>query len=199
MLYDDTTLYLGVFARESASREIVVNELKKDFDLSGVDMFEVALDTFDDRRNGYLFAVNPMGAKWDAQTVNEGRDVNSNWDAIWSVATHIGPNGWYAEIAILFRTLRFDSGSTQTWGINFLRRTRRRNEDSYWSPVPRVFNITRTSLEGPLQDLHDVRPGSDLRLKPYMLTSSARVAPDPAAGSPQGGFDAKYGITSGLT
>lgn len=199
VLYDDTTLYFGVFARDEGASAIVVNELKKDFDLSGGDMFEVVLDTFDDRRNGYLFAVNPMGAKWDAQTVNEGRDVNANWDAIWSVATHIGPKGWDAEIAIPFRTLRFDSATTQTWGLNFLRRIRRRNEDSYWSPVPRIFNITRTSLEGTLQDLRGIHPGKDLRVKPYVLTSSTRVAPDPAAGTLQGGVDVKYGITSGLT
>ncbi|MGE5244877.1 MAG: DUF5916 domain-containing protein [Betaproteobacteria bacterium] len=197
VLYDADTLYVGVFAHDV--HPVLVNELKKDFDTSSADVFEVVLDTFDDGRNGYLFAVNAMGAKWDAQTFNEGRDVNSNWDGIWHVRTRIVKGGWTAEIAIPFRTLRFNGASQQTWGINFLRRIRHRNEDSYWSPVPRMFQITRTSLEGRLQGLRGVHPGRDLRLKPYVLTSSSAVAPSPSTGSLQGGFDAKYGITSGLT
>ncbi len=197
VLYDADTLYLGVFAHDA--HPILVNELKKDFDTSSADIFEVVFDTFDDGRNGYLFAINAMGAKWDAQTFNEGRDVNSNWDGIWHARTRMQKNGWTAEIAIPFRTLRFTSDDRQTWGINFLRRIRHLNEDSYWSPVPRIFELTRTSLEGTLQGLTGVRPGRDLRLKPYVLTSSTAVAPDPSSGNLQGGVDAKYGITSGLT
>ena len=197
VLYDSERLYIGVFVHDD--HPIVVNALSKDFDTSNADIFEVVLDTFDDQRNGYLFAVNAMGAKWDAQTVNEGRDVNSNWDGIWHVRTRRAKNGWYAEIEIPFRTLRFTSALEQTWGINFLRRIRHRNEDDYWSPIPRIFQITRTSLEGSLQGLKGVRPGRDLRLKPYLLTSSTRATPAAANGNLQGGFDAKYGITSGLT
>lgn len=197
VLYDNETLYIGVFAQ--ASHDITVNDLSKDFNIAGGDVFEVALDTFDDQRNGFLFATNPMGAKWDAQSVNQGRDVNSDWDAIWDVKTRITPRGWYAEIAIPFRTLRFQNESTQTWGINFFRRIRRRNEDSYWSPVPRIFNITRTSLEGALKDLRGLHPGSDIRVKPYVLTSDTRLAPAPSDRNLQGGFDVKWGITSGLT
>ncbi len=197
VLYDEEHLYIGVFVHDD--HPIVVNSLNKDFDTSSADIFEVVLDTFDDHRNGYLFAVNARGAKWDAQTVNEGRDVNSNWDGIWKVRTRRAKNGWYAEIEIPFRTLRFTSADVQTWGINFLRRIRHRNEDDYWSPIPRIFQLTRTSLEGSLQGLQGVRPGHDLRLKPYILTSGTRVAPGAATGNLQGGFDAKYGITSGLT
>src|SRR6185503_15079201 len=51
------------------------------------------LDTFHDERNGYMFAINPMGAKWDAQMVNDGRDTNVNWDGLWSVQTRIVSDG----------------------------------------------------------------------------------------------------------
>lgn len=98
VLYDDTFLYVGMFARDSSPGEIIVNDLKKDFDPGANDAFEVILDTFHDERNGYMFATNAMGAKWDAQMVNEGRDVNSNWDGIWTVRTRVTPDGWYAEM-----------------------------------------------------------------------------------------------------
>ena len=133
------------------------------------------LDTFHDERNGYRFATNPLGAKWDAQMVNEGRDINSNWDGIWSVKTQVGATGWYAEMAIPFRTLRFSDADVQTWGINFLRRVRRHNEDSLWAPLPRIYRIDRVSMAGTLEGMRGIRPGSDLRLKPYGLSSAHAV------------------------
>jgi hypothetical protein len=197
--YDEQSLYLGIFARDTSPGDIIVADLKKDFDTGRTDMFEVVLDTFHDERNGYLFAVNPMGAKWDAQMVNEGRDTNTNWDGLWFARTRIVKDGWYAEIAIPFRTLRFASADVQTWGINFMRRIRRHNEETYWSPIPRIYELTRVSMAGTLEGLRGVRPGSDLRLKPYMLTSGNTVGTRPIDGDLQAGFDAKYGITSSLT
>ena len=125
VLYDDANLYIGMFAHDSSPGDIIVSELKKDFDPGANDAFEVILDTFHDERNGYRFATNALGAKWDAQMVNEGRDINSNWDGIWSVQTRIVKTGWYAEIMIPFRTLRFAGADPQTWGLNFLTASRR--------------------------------------------------------------------------
>ena len=65
----------------------------------------VVLDTFHDTRNAFWFATNAMGAKWDAQLVNEGRDVNADWDGIWYVRSRIVDNGWSVEMAIPFSTL----------------------------------------------------------------------------------------------
>lgn len=199
VLYDDEYLYIGVQAHDSAPEQIIVSDLKKDFDPGASDAFEVVLDTFHDERNGYMFATNAMGAKWDAQMVNEGRDINSNWDGIWFVQTRVTTTGWSAEMAIPFRTLRFGDGDVQTWGINFLRRLRRQNEDSLWAPMPRIYRIQRVSMAGTLEGLRGVKPGSDLRLKPYGLSSGHSVGTGPTSADAQAGFDAKYGITSSLT
>ncbi len=56
------------------------------------------------------------------------------------MATQVTDVGWTAEFAIPFRTLRYASGAAQTWGINFQRNIRHRNEQSYWAPLPRQFN-----------------------------------------------------------
>ncbi len=86
VLYDDEALYFGVFAKDDQPGLLIVSDLKKDFNTGTSDGFRVVLDTFDDRRNGYQFATNPAGAKWDAQMANEGRENNSNWDGIWEVS-----------------------------------------------------------------------------------------------------------------
>lgn len=176
ILYDAGALYVGVFARDDGPGRLIVNDLKKDFNTGSSDGFRVILDTFHDERNGYQFAINPAGAKWDAQMSNEGRENNANWDGIWDVATSVTEAGCYAEIRIPFRTLKFNSSDIQTWGVNFERKLRRLNEDSYWSPLPRIYDIERVSLAGSVEKLRGLRPGKNLRVKPLQ-----RAAPAPSA------------------
>ena len=199
VLYDNENLYVGILARDREPQRIIVNELKKDFNVDNSDGFELVLDTFHDRRNGYLFSINPAGAKADAQMANEGRETNRSWDGLWTTASRVTEAGWTAEIAIPFRTLRFSGADTQTWGVNFLRRVRRRNEESLWAPLPRIYPLSRVSMAGTLEGLQGVRPGKDLRLKPYALASMGQRGVAPRAGNGDVGFDAKYGVTSGLT
>lgn len=199
MLYDSDALYIGVFAKDDDPSGIIVNELRKDFNTGNGDSFQVVIDTFRDERNGYQFAVNPAGAKWDAQMANEGRENNSNWDGVWDVKTRIAENGWYAEIRIPFRTLKFSPAAQQTWGVNFQRRLRRLNENSYWAPLPRIHNLSRVSMAGTLEGLQGIQPGNNFRIKPYVLASSSRRASAAAVGDADAGFDVKYGVTSGLT
>ena len=218
VLYDKDNLYFGIYARDSEPKRVIVNTLKKDFFRDSGDTVEIVLDTFHDQRNGYMFAVNPEGAKWDGQMTNEGREINDNWDAVWNVKTRRVDDGWIAEISIPFRTLKFRESDVQTWGINFLRNLRRRNEDSFWSPLPRIYRLERVSLAGTLEDLEGIKPGSNIRIKPYFVTSLGQ--PFGGKDIPQGtektipscrwaagancfhgdmGLDVKYGLTSGLT
>ncbi len=199
LLYDDRALYIGVFARDPEPGLIMVNELRKDFNTGSADGFQVVIDTFHDERNGYQFAINPMGAKWDAQMSNEGRDNNANWDGIWDVGTLIGDDGWYAEIEIPFKTLKFGPEAMQTWGINFQRRLRRRNENSYWSPLRRIHQLSRVSMAGAIEGLQGLRPGANIRVKPYALANFNKLAGVNVDKDYDAGFDVKYGVTSGLT
>lgn len=199
LLYDERALYIGVFARDPEPGEIIVNELRKDFNTGSGDGFQVVIDTFHDGRNGYQFAINPMGAKWDSQMSNEGRDNNANWDGIWDVAARIGDDGWYAEIEIPFKTLKFGPDELQTWGINFQRRLRRLNENSYWSPLRRIHQLSRVSMAGTVEGLQGLTPGANIRVKPYALANFNKLAGRAVDQDYDGGFDVKYGVTSGLT
>ncbi len=179
LLYDDRALYIGVFAIDEQPGDIIINELRKDFNTASADGFGVIIDSFHDERNGYQFAINPGGAKWDAQMSNEGRDSNANWDGIWDVSTRIGETGWYAEIEIPFKTLKFSPDALQTWGVNFQRRLRRKNENSYWSPIRRIHQLTRVSMAGTVEGFQGLRPGANVRFKPYALGNFNKIAATP--------------------
>jgi hypothetical protein len=175
MAFDGVTLFIAAFCYDRDPAGIIVNDLRKDFSLTGQDTFEVILDSFGDRRNGFLFATNPDGARADQQITNEGRDTNASWDGVWSVRTQRTPDGWTVEMAIPLKTLRFEPGGV--WGVNFSRRIRRKNEIDYWAPVPRSFSLARVSLAGTLDGLADATPGGIFRSNPTCLpAASARLA-----------------------
>src|SRR5262245_49019950 len=201
VLFDQDNLYFAVIAKDSEASRIIVSELKKDFNVDNGDSFQIVLDTFHDQRNAYQFTINPAGAKWDAQMANEGREVNQSWDGVWYVKSRIQDDGWIAEIAIPFKTLKFPREQVQTWGINFQRTIRRRNEDALWAPVPRIYNIQRVSLAGALEGLEGIEPGANIKIKPYTLGSFAQSPLTNAPNKYDGdiGVDVKYGVTSGLT
>src|SRR5437899_7123017 len=200
LLFDRDALYVGVRCDDAMASALIVNDIRKDFTPGEQDTFELLLDTFADRRNGFVFATNPAGARSDTQIANEGRDVNTNWDAVWSVATKVDATGWSAEMRIPFKTLRFERGEGRVWGANFSRRIRRKNEVDYWSPVPRVYNLYRAGLAGTLMGLGDVSQGHNIRIKPWVAGNSTRTVGggefDPAS---HVGLDVKYGVTPSLT
>jgi len=200
LAFDRDALYLAVLCRDADPASLIVNDIRKDFVAGEQDSFEVILDTFADRRNGFVFVINPAGAKSDAQIANEGRDVNTSWDAVWSVATRRDATGWSAEIRIPFKTLRFERGVDRIWGVNFSRRIRRKNEIDYWSPVPRVYNLYRAGFGGTLSGLPDASQGRNLRVKPWIEGNATRATGGGAFDTgPHAGLDVKYGVTPSLT
>jgi hypothetical protein len=200
VVFDDQFLYIAARMTDRDAAAAIVNDIRKDFREDDQDDFEIIIDTFRDRRNGYVFIVNPEGGRVDRQISNEGREINSSWDAVWDVKTRRSADGWTAEFRIPFRTLRFDPGADQTWGINFSRRIRRKNEITFWSPIPRAYNLMRLSLAGDLAGLHPGQSGRDIRVKPYVLGTTLRVpGGSDFANDVNGGVDAKVAVTRGLT
>jgi hypothetical protein len=215
VLYDGKTLHIGVHAFDLQPSSIVATEMRRDSDrLLDEDNFQIILDTFNDSRNGYMFVTTPLGAKLEQQISEEGEgnnrtglglvnsNINKNWDGIWDVAAQITDDGWTAEIAIPLTTLRFADGAEQTWGINFMRNIRRKNEQVFWAPIPKAYSLTRVSQAGSLVGLQSLNHGLDLKLKPYVV-SGVRDTKTSAALQTTSflrdvGFDVKYGVTGGM-
>ena len=199
-LYDQDYLYIGVNCLDSAGAAgFVVNDVTRDFDSSNSDYFVVLLDTFDDNRNGFLFGTNPQGAKRDGQMGGDGAYPNFDWDGVWQVKVRTTDSGWQVEMAIPFQTLRFQEAPSQVWGLNFMRRIRRKNELVHWSPIPRPYFISRVSLAGELEGLENVSRGRNLYVKPYLSFPVLRRQDDDVDFLPEAGLDVKYGLGGSLT
>jgi hypothetical protein len=203
ILYDDDHLYLGVVNYDSEMDRLMIAGLEHDFQPGSGDLFAVSLDPFLDRRNSFLFFVNPGGALRDEQTFNDSRNVSVAWEGPIRAQVALTDSAWVVEMAIPFSTVRFDPGRpVQDWGINFLRRVRRLNESSYWSPLSRREVIHRMSRAGTMRGLEGIRAGRNLTVKPYVLgaNSTGSQVPEGVAGARgDAGGDLKYGITPGLT
>ena len=122
---------------------------------------------------------------------------------MWDAAARIVSDGWTAEIAIPFSTLRFAPSDSQTWGVNFERHIRRKNESVLWSPIPKAYTLTRVSLAGELHGLSGISRGLDLRLKPFLVGGvhdrAGRAGPSQTTDAIRDiGLDARYGLTAGL-
>ncbi len=203
-LYDEENLYFGVQCFDSYAEGILATELRRDNDFLNDDSFAVILDTFHDHRNAFLFRMNPRGTQYDALITEEGRDVNVSWDEIWEVETRIDEDGWSAEIQIPLKSIRFSSssGEEMTFGVDFERIIRRKNEFSYWNNFSRDFNFHQVSQAGHLHGMAETGNRLRVRIKPYISTRintrGAAVRHTSFLGD-VGLEDLKYPLTSGLT
>ena len=203
VVYDDEKIYISAVCYDSEPHKAVVTTLEQDFDTPNSDNFGVVLDTFHDKRNGYFFQVNPRGALKDSQVFDDSRYENREWEGVTQQATKMYDDRWTVELAIPFTTLRFDpSSADQTWGVNFLRRIRRKNEDLLWAPLDRRDFVHRMSKAGTMLGLAGLRKGRNLQIKPFALgsntTGSLRAA-DANATKGDAGVDVKYGVTPSMT
>lgn len=203
ILTDDHNLYIGVICYDSSPSGIIAKEMERDSELSRDDNFSLILDTFNDKRNGFLFAVNPNGAKFDAQVGSGGRrGMNRDWDAVWDVRARITDEGWNAEIVIPFKTLRFKEQSIQTWGVNFRRGIARKNEENLWQGWRRNEGIYQLGAAGELQMPSGIKQGRNFIVLPF-LTSGYEKGYSPydfeTGGTSKMGIDAKYALTPTLT
>jgi len=218
IIMDGEALYVGAWLYDSDPNGIVPGEKVRDGDITKADYFGVLLDTYHDRQNGFVFTTTPAAIEYDAQVVNEGEGgglqlpgqtravagslggFNLNWDGTWTVATSADSAGWYAEFRIPFTTLRYGAGDQQTWGLNLVRSIRRKNEESFWSFVPRQFSLMKVSHEGTLEGVR-VPTRRVLTATPYSLAGVERnylLDADFKSRSDVGG-EIKYGVTPSLT
>jgi len=213
VLYDRQNLYVGVICFDRTPEGIIIADSRRDSPLDKTDSFQFILDTYRDLQNGFVFGTNPAGIEYDGQVTNEGQGsgrmnrqqsgsgggFNMNWDASWEVRTEIGDYGWSAEFQIPFRSLRYHLEEGRDWGINFQRNIRRRNENAFWAPLPRQFNLYRLSLAGTLTGL-DIQKQRNFQVTPYVLGEVRHVDQSEKTNwVGDGGFDVKYNFTPSLT
>ena len=207
VMFDDQNLYFACRCSDTHPERIVSNEMRRDnANQRFQDNFSVLLDTFHDRRNGYLFIITPVGGFTDA-TVTDERAPNFDWNTVWESNTTRFENGWIAEMAIPFKSLRYSPGREQTWGINLRRVIRSKNEFSYVVPMDPAWGTSlgflRVSAGATLAGLEAPATARNFEIKPYAAANlrTDRVARPAVNNDADGdlGFDVKYGLTRGLT
>ena len=158
-------IVIGVKAGDAEPSRIVSYTRERDASLEREDNIRLVFDTYLDGRSGYVFSVNPNGARYDALVSKQGEGENSNWDAVWEAAAARDSSGWSAEIVIPFRSILFRRGLT-TWGFNIQRRIERLQETDRWAGAIRDFELTQTSRAGLLTGLPALDVGLGLSIRP---------------------------------
>jgi len=207
VLYDDDAIYVGLRMFDSHPDSIAAQLARRD--ASGIysDWAHVIIDSYHDRRTAFRFSVNPKGVQKDVYSSNDNQE-DTNWDAVWDVATRVDSLGWVAEYRIPLSQLRFGGaapGHERVWGFQVMRDVARKNERvafNPWTPDGSGF----VSRFGQLTGLVNLNQPQRLEVLPY---ASAKVTREPGNTSdpfyrktdavPNVGADVRYGLPGGLT
>ena len=207
ILYDTENIYFGFTCFDSEISKLVANEMRRDSrDLHENDTVFLILDTYDDKRSGFFFRMNALGAIQDRAVTNSGDTLNRDWDAVVECKSKINDTYWTSELSIPFSQLRFKQSDQIVWGMNTGRELARNQEEMIWVPVPASYGGMakyRTANLGRLVGISDVAPSRNLEVLPYILPGVTQINENDAGLETDGkfkmGVDVKYGITSNLT
>ena len=189
VLADAKAIVIGIVCEDSDPSGIVSFSVRRDATLTSEDHVRVVLGPFLDGRSGYVFAVNPSGARYDALINPGGETENPDWDGIWEAATTRSTSGWTAEIRIPVQTLSFNP-DLRRWNFNVQRRIQRKLETDRWAFPARQYQLTQTIRAGLLTDLPPFNLGLGLTLRPAVTTGGGIPAPsEPIDGDFQPSLD----------
>ena len=208
VIFDTDHLYIGAILYDDPDG-ILAYQRQRDAGLNTDDRFMWILDTFLDGRTGYFFEINPAGLMGDGLLSGGGRGggggggggggVSKAWDGIWEARTARREDGWSAEIRIPFRTLNFNP-NLESWGINFQRTIRRRNEEILWRGYRRNEGLWRPVYAGRVSGLRNLSQGLGLEARPSAVASWKDVPDnaDPTTFPRDISLDVNYSLTSSL-
>jgi Domain of unknown function (DUF5916) len=177
VLAGSQAIVVGIECEQPSEVGIVSFNVRRDATLAQEDHVRFVLGPFMDGRSGYVFAVNPSGARYDGIINPGGESDNPEWDGIWDAATTRHELGWSAEVWIPFLTLSFNP-DLETWHFNVQRRIQGLLETDRWASAGRQYQVTQTSRAGLLTGLPAIDLGRGLSLRPALTTGGGVPAPD---------------------
>jgi len=194
VIYTEEALYIAARMYDSEPDLISAPTIRHGQGLPFDDRLVIILDPFNQGRAGYRFETNLNGVRHDA-LYESPTSFRLDWNTIWETATSVDGNSWVAEIEIPFKSLPFDP-NIETWGFNFGRGIRRRNEEMAWVSQDRSYNPT---IMGEMTGMRDMDQGLGLDIVPSFAAVRQRHF-DPASTdeSLEPSLDAFYRITPSL-
>ncbi len=220
--YAPDAIYFGIRAREIHGNVVRATDANRD-NIASEDQIQILLDTYNDHRIAFLFGVNPLGVQQDGTRSDQfgggagGRSatgggsqninpldgtVDLNPDYVYESKGRLVEGGYEVEVRIPFKSLRYQDGSSQTWGINILRRVQHSGFQDSWTPAIRA-NASFLGQSGTLDGLHDLKRGLVLEVTP---TATGRLDGSPTSSGGwdyqrggELGADVRWGIRQNLT
>lgn len=202
ILYDNDNIYVAIWAYDTSPDSIERRLTRKDY-IEG-DMVSIQFDSYYDHRTAFIFMVSASGVKGDAILSNDAEAEDNTWDPIWYVRTSIDADGWNAEMKIPLSQLRFDKRENQVWGLQVIRFLFRKEEVSFWQPIPRDAPGWVHQF-GELHGISGISPKKQIEITPYVVASTERFEKE--EGNPfatgklnrfNAGIDGKIGMTNNM-
>lgn len=167
--YSADAIHFGIIAHDRHPEAIRATVADRD-NIGDDDHVTIYLDTFDDRRRAFFFAVNPLGIQEDGvRTEGSGRDRNPDFH-FESVGRLTG-EGYVVEVRIPFRSLRLPGREPQSWGLQVERRVQRTGYTDTWTPVRRA-SASFLAQSGTLERLTGLERGVVLETQPFMTLAA---------------------------
>jgi hypothetical protein len=198
--FDDRNLYVFVRAYDPHPDSIMHALTRRDV-RGPSDQIKIIVDSYNDNRTGFEFAVNPDGVKRDFAVFEDGNE-DASWNGIWDVATRVDELGWTAEFQIPLSQLRYASAEDHTFGFGVWRDIERYRERVSW-PEYKTTTSGFMSQMGDLVGLVDLTSARRMEFTPYALTKN--VSRERTVGGFEReqelavGGDLKLGITPNVT
>lgn len=199
--FNDQFLYVGGTCYENSEKEHIIQSLKRDFNWPLNENLGVFFDTFNDKSTGFNFGITPAGVQREGLvTSGSERSVSTDWDCKWYSAVHDYGDKWTFEMAIPFKSIRYNHTS-KSWNMILVRLDLKNNERSTWAPVPQGFRMSSFNFAGKLNFMDDLpKSGTNISFIPFISGSTGQNFEDNELQETTGavGFDAKIGLTSSL-
>ena len=200
--YDDRALYFAFKLFDSEPDKIRRSILHREGRIDQDDRIVIALDTYNDDRNGYLFELNALGTQGDALFSDERQTLADwNWEGVYYSQGRVTEDGWLLEVAVPFTTIRFERSEEPTMGIAIYRSIRRKNEEVYWPHISQRYRsgIVQASQYATLTGLEGINPGRHIQIIPFAVAGAQKLGSATTRTERDIGIDAKYSITPNLT
>lgn len=193
VLYNKNYIYFGITCFDSQPQKIVARVSKREGEVSSDDSVAIALDTFNDNQTAYIFFTNLRGIQKDGRLADNGRTFDDTWDGKWLSAGSKSENGWTAELAVPFETLKYNPGKNQTWGLGVTRFIPRKLETDTWSGPMEFFD--RVSQFGSLTGLDLKKVEKKGKIIPHVITKIEKEEKTKI----EAGLDIRYALSQSVS
>lgn len=201
VLYDDDYLYIAFNNFDPNPEKIMGRLSRRDdwgtgFDFNS-DWVGFGIDSRNDDKTGYWFAVNAAAVQIDVAIAGEGYDsFDSTWDAVWESKINQNDKGWTAEIRVPFNIFQYSKSKVQEWGASFQRGYYNKQEEIHW-PGRGLGVRGIVPHFGILKGIENIPQPKQLELMPYVLGGQTKNGE--TENTSNYGLDAQYTLSSNST